>query len=329
VEKGGPELVADPQQLDLIRTTADVPISKTRWCQRLGIPRSTYHRRLARAQQGQVGKGPWPAPVVEAITEDAVAMAQTWSAWGHRKVAAMLHADGHTASTSSILRALRRAGMVQPVDYQRQRRELARARKAAFVDPPDRRNRVWQMDFSEFETLGGGIWRICAIVDYQAKVCLAARLSTTMGARDAVLTLDQAVRSAAALLELDSLADDCLDPATGEIAKLTVVSDNGPAFKAAQFARYFAGRQTWLAHVRTRHKAPETNGVVERFFQAIKYEDLYRHEITDGPMLHDRLVQALDIYNTIRPHETLGQVPPMPGYLAAPNIADNESVSTT
>ena len=36
-----------------------------------------------------------------------------------------------------------------------------------------------------------------------------------------------------------------------------------------------------LRHVRTRHHAPETNGVVERFNGSPKYEHLYRLEIPD------------------------------------------------
>jgi hypothetical protein len=47
------------------------------------------------------------------------------------------------------------------------------------------------------------------------------------------------------------LAEDCAEP-------LTIVTDNGPA----------------LRHVRTRHHAPETKGVVERFNQSLKYEHL-------------------------------------------------------
>ena len=28
------------------------------------------------------------------------------------------------------------------------------------------------MDFSEFESARGGIWRICAVIDYATKYCL-------------------------------------------------------------------------------------------------------------------------------------------------------------
>jgi putative transposase len=31
--------------------------------------------------------------------------------------------------------------------------------------------------YSEFETAGGGIWRICAVIDYATKYCLAARIT--------------------------------------------------------------------------------------------------------------------------------------------------------
>jgi hypothetical protein len=33
------------------------------------------------------------------------------------------------------------------------------------------------MDFSEFETARGGIWRICAVIDHATKFCLAATVT--------------------------------------------------------------------------------------------------------------------------------------------------------
>ena len=49
---------------------------------------------------------------------------------------------------------------------------LAQARRDVFVEPVTRRNRVWQADFSEFETGTEGVWRLGGIVDYAAKVVL-------------------------------------------------------------------------------------------------------------------------------------------------------------
>ncbi len=87
----------------MIRQDAVMPVLG--FCQLTGIPRRTYHR---------------------------------WPAWGHRKICALMAAGGHRASVSTAERAMRRRGLLQPVDYQGQRRELARARKAAFADPPIR-----------------------------------------------------------------------------------------------------------------------------------------------------------------------------------------------
>jgi hypothetical protein len=40
-------------------------------------------------------------------------------------------------------------------------------------------------DFSEFETGAGGIWRICAVIDYATKYCLAATITPTATGQDA------------------------------------------------------------------------------------------------------------------------------------------------
>ncbi len=60
---------------------------------------------------------------------------------------------------------------------------------------------------------------------------------------------------------------------------IAVVTDNGPAFKSAAFARYIASRPEFT-HVRTRHRSPGTNGVIERFFGALKYESTARRSRT-------------------------------------------------
>jgi hypothetical protein len=55
------------------------------------------------------------------------------------------------------------------------------------------------MDFSEFETARGGIWRICAVIDYPTKYCLAA--TPTSRGQDALGCLRRAVVEAERVLE--------------------------------------------------------------------------------------------------------------------------------
>lgn len=299
-----------------------------RFCARLGIPRSTwYYWRQGWAHGHPVRR--WPAPVVDAIEEPAAAKAYQFSAWGHRKIWAMLRADGLGVSQSSVKRALARRDLLLPVRYQAERRAFARARRATFDAPPSRRNRVWQLDFSEFETTRGGTWQLVGVVDYAAKVCLACAANGTQTARDALGAVEAAISEAERLLGAP-LKEDLLDEATGELHPVVLVSDNGPAFKSARFALYVSSRPE-LSHVRTKHRAPQTNGVIERFFESIKYEHLYRQEIPNALVLAEEIEAYRGLYNEVRPHEALGFATPMEVYLAPPesNLFGAESVQET
>jgi putative transposase len=117
---------------------------------------------------------------------------------GHRKVTALLHADGVPAAEATVKRTLRRNGLLLPVAHTTVMRELAAARRAAFVTPPWRRNQVWQLDFSEYETLAQSTWRLAGCADYWAKYELGFHVATTCNHRDAIraveITIDEAER---------------------------------------------------------------------------------------------------------------------------------------
>jgi putative transposase len=295
-EKGGD--LPGFADLELIRTEAAIAV--TRFCSLLGIPRATWYRWKSAVERRP---GRWPAPVVDPLEPLAATYAATFAAWGHRKLWALLQADGHHVSMSSVARALARRGLLLPQRYQAERRQLARARRAVFIDPPTRRCRVWQFDFSEFETIGGGIWRLGGVVDYVAKVSLACPTTTTQTAVDAIAAVEAARVQAETWLGY-SLLEECLDLVTGELVPLSIVTDNGSAFRSAAFARYIASRPEFT-HIRTRHRSPQTNGVIERFFQSLKYEYLYRQEIGDGATLAAAVDCHQTIYNDVRPHEAI------------------------
>jgi hypothetical protein len=58
--------------------------------------------------------------------------------------------------------------------------------REAFVTIPTRRNRVWQTDFFELETSGGGTWRSGDVIDYVTKLVLASPVTATQTHRDAI-----------------------------------------------------------------------------------------------------------------------------------------------
>ena len=118
------------------------------------------------------------------------------------------------------------------------------------------------------------------------------------------------------------LIEDCVDAVTGEIVPIAVVTDNGPAMKSVAAARWFAHR-AHFTHVRTRHRSPHTNGVIERWFEALKYERPYRQDIPDGIDLAQHIAAFTLEYNTIRPHEALHWRRPLDTHLCDPTLKPN------
>jgi putative transposase len=215
---------------------------------------------------------------------------------------------------------------VLPIDYVAERRDLAKTRREAFVTIPTRRNRVWQTDFFELETSGGGTWRSGDVIDYATKLVLAGPVTATQTARDAINAIEDA-RSQVHDLLGRPLLDDVTCSHTGEITPVILVSDNGPCYKAVGFARYIASRPE-LTHVRTRRKSPQTNGVIERYHGAIKIEHLWRALPADGTEMTVMVENFRQLYNHIRPHEALAGDRPIEAYLADPRHTDSDAPNT-
>ena len=293
-------------------------LSVSRFCQIVGLPARTYYDRRARHHAGQAAvRGPWPTPARDRVREQVIAMALAFPMWGHRKIAWLCRHDATAVSDATCLRVLRDAGLVLPVDYVRERRDLAKARREAFVTIPTRRNRVWQTVFFELETSGGGTWRSGDVIDYATKLVLAGPVTATQTTRDAISSVEDARCQVHDLLGRP-LLDDVTCSQTGQVTPVILVSDNGPCYKSAGFARYVDSRPE-LTHVRTRRRSPQTNGVIERYHGAIQIEHLWRQLPADGAEMTEMVEAFRQLYNHIRPHETLAGDRPVERYLADPS----------
>jgi transposase InsO family protein len=288
-----------------------------RFCATIGLPARTYYDRRARHRAGQtIVRGPWPTPARDRVRERVIEMALAFPMWGHRKIAWLCRHDGLRVSDATCLRVLRAAGLVLPVDYVAERRQLAVARREAFVTIPTRRNRVWQTDFFELETSGGGTWRSGDVIDYVTKLVLAGPVTATQTTTDAINAIEDARCQVHDLLGRP-LIDDITCNVTGVITPVILVSDNGPCYKSGRFARYIASRPE-LTHVRTRRKTPQTNGVIERYHGAIQIEALWRDLPADGLEMTTKVDAFRQLYNHVRPHEALAGARPIERYLADP-----------
>src|SRR6185312_14105700 len=68
-------------------------------------------------------------------------------------------------------------------------------------------------------------------------------------------------------------------------APIALVSDNGSCYRASTVRAAFDGDDPVLRHVRTWVRSPQTNAVIERFFDTRKYEPLFRAHWEDGDAL--------------------------------------------
>jgi transposase InsO family protein len=234
--------------------------------------------------------------------------------WGHRKVWAYFWHPSNDVSMSTVERAMRDQNLLQPKRYLGDLRQLAAKRRAAFDEIPEHRNRVWQVDVTEFETANGGVWRIHNVVDYASKYNLASIARATATALDAIDSVNAAEHEMRSVLEIPLIVD-CYDPDTDLWTPLRIVSDNGPCYKSGAFARMIDKRPE-IEHVRTRRRSPHTNGVVERYANTLKYERLYRRDIEDGIALQEHLDSFRTEYNHQRPHEYLDWERPAAVYTA-------------
>src|SRR5450830_747443 len=184
----------------------------------------------------------------------------------------MVRHDGHAVSQATILRLLREEGLLLEANYQRERRQLAARRRAAFATEPTGpipASGSWTTP--EFETTSGGTWRIAGCWDYWSKYEHRFHISPTANTRDAIAAVELALAEAAELTgrPLVDLAD--VDDEGKVQPVVTIVTDNGGQFRSFRFEAPVATHPE-LRHVRTRVRTPGQNGSRERGFGSLKYE---------------------------------------------------------
>lgn len=169
---------------------------------------------------------------------------------------------------------------------------------------------VWQFNFSEYETTGGGTWLVAGIGDYWSKYEFGWHWSPTANQHDTIAAAELSLSEAERLLGGRSLLEHLTDPATGKIVPITLVTDNSGPFRPFRFEHFITNRPE-LRHVRTRVKTPGQNGIRERAFQSLKYERLYRKQPDDALDLVREADAFRAEFNHIRPTRPCpGTAPP-------------------
>jgi len=232
-------------------------------------------------------RGPKPKAVPPQVHEwvRKMAVANPW--YGYKRIAVMCRRAGQGVTNKQAYKVMKAEGLLQ---RKRKLRAAALYQAAKLWELlPQRPNDLWQMDVTYVHIPGHGWWYAVTVMDYYSRHLLALRLTSSYCAFEVIAAL-KAARAEAERIH-------------GPLGKMPfLVTDNGSSFIARRFGAFIKDR---YAHVRIQYRTPTQLGLLERFHQTLKTEEVY-WRLYDSPV-HARecLAQFRERYNTRRPHWAL------------------------
>lgn len=221
------------------------------------------------------------APVIAALT--AVAAAQP--RWGFWKCYDRLRLDGQPWNWKRVLRVYRALRLHLP---RRTRRRLP-TRTLAPMDAPAALNRTWALDFMHDMLYDGRRFRTLNVLDEGNREALAIEVATSLPGPRVTAVLDQLVAIHGAPRALRC--------------------DNGPELVSRVLTEWCARHGVVLQHIQP--GKPNQNAYIERFNRTYRREILDAYVFGSLAEVRAETEQWLVTYNTQRPHDSLGGVPPL------------------
>jgi transposase InsO family protein len=269
-------------------------------CRRYGISRKTGYKWLSRsggaegvAELADRSRRPRRSPERSsaAVEANVVRLRHEHPAWGARKLRARLQHLGCTMPAASTVHAIL------------ERHELID--KTTPHQPPFRRfeaprpNALWQMDFKgHFGLADGTRCHPLTVLDDHSRFCVVLAAC----ADEQRATVQGHLQTAFARYGLPE----------------RMLMDNGPPWGNSSDERYTV-LGAWLlrlgialSHGRPCH--PQTQGKDERFHRTLNAEVIQGAMIADLPACAHQFQPWRQMYNEERPHEALGQAPPITRY---------------
>lgn len=278
--------------------------NRSELCRRYGVSRTLAYRLASRfGQEGEAGleersRRPLGSPRISSPELEAAVLAvrREHPAWGGRKIAAVLRRTGLAAPSPSTVTAILRRNGIQLGGFGGGSKPFIRFEHA---EPND----LWQMDFKGHVPLrcGRRLHPLTVLDDHS---------------RFAVVV-------AACADERTATVRACLTEAFRRYGlPWRMTMDNGPPWGHGP-RDPFTPLGVWLIEqgVRIGHSRPyhpQTQGKDERFHRSLKVEALAGPPMADLGQAAERLERWREVYNTERPHEGIGLVPPIERFRPSP-----------
>jgi len=268
---------------------------------RYGVARQTVHGWLRRyADQGLAGlvdrsSKPESCPHQTPVEVEAriVEMRRAHPGWGPRTIVYHLDREGVVPlpSRSAVYRALVRHRLIDPQQRRRRRSDYKRWERARSME-------LWQMDIMGGVFLTDGTeLKVVTGVDDHSRFCVSAMV----------------VRRATAKPVCEALAEAMARHGIPD----QILTDNGKVFTG----RFGPGkgevlfdricRENGIRHLLTAPRSPTTTGKVERFHKSMKKDFLAGRTFETTEEAQTAIDGWVVEYNTVRPHQGIGGVPPI------------------
>jgi len=224
-----------------------------------------------------------------------VAQACPW--YGYKKIALICQRLDEPIARRKVYRVMKAGGLLHRLRRridERTRQEVRRLSELL----PKRPNELWQTDVTYIPIPGYGWWYALTVIDYYSRYLLAIKLTHSYAAVEAVEALQQAVAEATRIH----------GPLTRPVF---LVTDNGTSFIARRFRAALDGERitgtgvSAFSQVRIGYRMPTQLGLLERFHETLKREEVYWNLYADPRDARQKLGLFHERYNQARPHWAL------------------------
>ena len=262
-------------------------LSVVRACRIAGLSRAAYYAPPQDAFDRD-------ATVIEALT----AVAAAHPCWGFWKCFGRLRLLGHAWNAKRVYRVYRALRLNRP----RRTKRRVPARVAQPLVAPATLNHTWAVDFMSDTLYDGRRFRTLNVIDEGNREALAVEVATSLPGARVVSVLEQLVAIHG--------------------APRAVRCDNGPEL-VSQALHDWAERRGVALHFIQPGK-PNQNASIERFNRTDRREVLDACLFASLADVRAETEAWLTTYNTERPHDGLGEVPPLT-FLPRPHTTPDQS----
>ena len=263
------------------------PLSVTRQCHLLAVPRSSAYARPQDVSAANID-------LMRQLDE----LYLKWPFYGSRRLCDELRQQGHRVNRKRVQRLLRKMGLTAVYPKPR----TSKPGKGHKIYPYllrglsiERPNQVWASDIC-YIPMAKGFMYLTVIMDWHSRRVLAWRMSNTLETDACVEALEEALLryGAPEIFNTDQGAQYTSEAFTAVL-------------KAHEVKISMDGKGRWVDNV-----------FVERLWRSVKYEDVYLRAYDTPAALRTGLMAYFQFYNTERRHQALNRQTPDAVYWGNP-----------